>query len=440
MRSMTCRSSCSVDRARAVHLAHHPASEVELCTLLSVKTGGCSEDCGYCSQSSHHATGVRPQRMLDVDDVLAAARRAKELGSTRFCMGAAWRDAKEGPAFDRVLEMIRGVKAIGIEACVTLGMVSVQQANRLKEAGLDAYNHNLDTSRERYPSIVSTHTYDERLATLSAVRAAGITVCSGGVIGMGESIDDRCEMLRTLASLEPHPESVPINALVPVPGTPLADAPRVDPIEVVRMVACARILMPRARVRLSAGRKEMSREAQILAIYAGANSIFFGDTLLTTPNPDSDDDRALLRVTGLHAASARARRSSHVRVKTRTIRFPRWINIDRDRAGIDPGTFGDGSKACVRDRKQIVGFLPAGPGSQSSKSSRTGVLHPTGMSPRSAATSYTDDQARTYCRESTSSAAQHLVALRLPLHGSNDLGPAIELVRDVEPRVGRATK
>ena len=288
-----------VDRACAVHLAHHPASEVELCTLLSVKTGGCSEDCGYCSQSSHHATGVRPQRMLDVDDVLAAARRAKELGSTRFCMGAAWRDAKEGPAFDRVLEMIRGVKAIGIEACVTLGMVSVQQANRLKEAGLDAYNHNLDTSRERYPSIVSTHTYDERLATLSAVRAAGITVCSGGVIGMGESIDDRCEMLRTLASLEPHPESVPINALVPVPGTPLADAPRVDPIEVVRMVACARILMPRARVRLSAGRKEMSREAQILAIYAGANSIFFGDTLLTTPNPDSDDDRALLRVTGL---------------------------------------------------------------------------------------------------------------------------------------------
>ena len=288
-----------VDRSRAVHLAHHPPSEVELCTLLSVKTGGCSEDCGYCSQSSHHPTGLRPQRMLDVEHVLAAARRAKQLGSTRFCMGAAWRDAKDGPAFDRVLEMIRGVKAIGIEACVTLGMLSTQQAHRLKEAGLDAYNHNVDTSREHYGSIVSTHTYDERLATLAAVRAAGITVCSGGVIGMGESIDDRCEMLRTLAGLDPHPESVPINALVPVPGTPLAGAPRVDPIDVVRMIACARILMPRARVRLSAGRKEMPREAQILAIYAGANSIFFGDTLLTTPNPDSDDDRELLRITGL---------------------------------------------------------------------------------------------------------------------------------------------
>jgi biotin synthase len=288
-----------IDRSRAVHLAHHPATEVELCTLLSVKTGGCSEDCGYCSQSSHYATGVRPQRMLHVEQVLAAARRAKQLGSTRFCMGAAWRDAKDGPAFERVLDMIRGVKAIGIEACVTLGMLSAEQARRLKDAGLDAYNHNLDTSRERYGSIVSTHTYDERLATLSAVRAAGITVCSGGVIGMGESIDDRCEMLRTLASLEPPPESVPINALVPVPGTPLADVPRVDPIDVIRMIACARVLMPSARVRLSAGRREMPREAQILAIYAGANSIFFGETLLTTPNPDTGDDRELLRITGL---------------------------------------------------------------------------------------------------------------------------------------------
>jgi biotin synthase len=290
-----------VDRSRAVHLAHHPASEVELCTLLSVKTGGCSEDCGYCSQSSHNASGVRPQRMLDLDRVLSAARKAKETGSTRFCMGAAWRDAKDGPAFERVLEMIRGVKALGIEACVTLGMLTSEQALKLREAGLDAYNHNLDTSREHYGSIVSTHTYDERLATLAAVRAAGITVCSGGIIGMGESINDRCEMLRTLASLDPHPESVPINALVPVAGTPLAHAPRVDPLDVVRMIACARILMPTARVRLSAGRKEMPREAQILAIYAGANSIFFGETLLTTPNPESDDDRELLRAAGLTA-------------------------------------------------------------------------------------------------------------------------------------------
>jgi biotin synthase len=288
-----------IDRARSVHLAHHPASEVELCTLLSVKTGGCSEDCGYCAQSSHHATGVRPQRMLDVEQVLAKARIAKEFGSTRFCMGAAWRDAKDGPAFEHVLDMIRGVKALGLEACVTLGMLSPGQAQRLKDAGLDAYNHNLDTSREHYRSIVSTHSYDDRLATLAAVRAAGITVCSGGVIGMGESIEDRCELLRTLASLDPHPESVPINALVPVPGTPLEGAPRVDPLDVVRMVACARILMPSARVRLSAGRKDLPREAQILAIYAGANSIFFGDTLLTAPNSDSDDDRELLRATGL---------------------------------------------------------------------------------------------------------------------------------------------
>jgi biotin synthase len=237
--------------------------------------------------------------MLDVEQVLAAARRAKELGSTRFCMGAAWRDAKDGPAFEHVLDMIRGVKALGIEACVTLGMLSPEQARKLGEAGLDAYNHNLDTSREHYRSIVTTHTYDDRLATLTAVRAAGITVCSGGVIGMGESIEDRCELLRTLASLNPHPESVPINALVPVRGTPLENAPRVDPLDVVRMIACARILMPSARVRLSAGRKELPREAQILAIYAGANSIFFGDTLLTTPNSDSDDDRELLRATGL---------------------------------------------------------------------------------------------------------------------------------------------
>ena len=295
-----------VDEARAVHRQHHPEHEVQLCTLLSVKTGGCPEDCAYCPQSSHYETGVGPERMLDVDEVLAAAARARAQGSTRFCMGAAWREVKDGPAFDRVLTMVRGVKALGLEACVTLGMLTETQAQRLKDAGLDAYNHNVDTSREHYRSIISTRTYDERLATLRNARAAGITVCSGGIIGMGESADDRCEMLRTLANLDPQPESVPINALVRTPGTPLADRPPVDPLDLVRMVACARILMPRARVRLSAGRTELSREAQLLAMYAGANSIFYGDKLLTTPNPEADDDLALLRDAGLRVQPAAA--------------------------------------------------------------------------------------------------------------------------------------
>jgi biotin synthase len=288
-----------LDRARTVHRAHHPDGEVQLCTLLSVKTGGCPEDCAYCPQSSHYETNVGPEKMLDVDDVIASARRAKEHGSTRFCMGAAWREVKDGPAFDRVLTMVRGVKELGLEACVTLGMLTATQAARLKEAGLDAYNHNLDTSREHYRSIISTRAYDDRLRTLRNVREAGITVCSGGIIGMGESADDRCEMLRTLANLEPQPESVPINALVRVPGTPLEHLPPVDPLDLVRMIACARVLMPQARVRLSAGRTELSREAQTLALYAGANSIFYGDRLLTTPNPGADEDRELLRDAGL---------------------------------------------------------------------------------------------------------------------------------------------
>ncbi|HEX8792087.1 MAG TPA: biotin synthase BioB [Polyangiaceae bacterium] len=292
-----------VDEARAVHRAHHADSEVQLCTLLSVKTGGCPEDCAYCPQSSHYETDVGPEKMLDVNEVLAAARRAREAGSTRFCMGAAWREVKDGPAFDRVLTMVRGVKDLGMEACVTLGMLSETQAARLKEAGLDAYNHNVDTSRENYRSIITTRTYDDRLRTLERVRAAGITVCSGGIIGMGESIDDRCEMLLTLANLDPQPESVPINALVRVAGTPLEHLPPVDPLDLVRMVAVARILMPRARVRLSAGRTELSREAQLLAMYAGANSIFYGDKLLTTPNPAGDEDVALLRDAGLRAAA-----------------------------------------------------------------------------------------------------------------------------------------
>jgi biotin synthase len=288
-----------VDRARAVHLEFHPKSEVQLCTLLSVKTGGCPEDCAYCPQSSHYDTGVKGEALLPVADVIQAARDAKERGATRFCMGAAWREPKDGPAFDRVLEMVRGVKDIGLEACLTAGMLSDSQAERLKTAGLDAYNHNLDTSRKHYKSIITTRVFDDRLATLRRVREAGITVCSGGIIGMGESIDDRCGMLVELASLEPHPESVPVNALVRIAGTPLESLPPVEPLELVRMIATARILMPRARVRLSAGRTELGKEAQLLCLYAGANSIFYGERLLTTENPEEDADRELMRSAGL---------------------------------------------------------------------------------------------------------------------------------------------
>jgi biotin synthase len=266
-----------------------------------VKTGGCPEDCSYCSQSSHHKTPVKGEAMLKVEDVVAAARRAKEQGATRFCMGAAWREVKDGPAFDRVLNMVREVKGMGLEACVTLGMLNDEQAAKLKEAGLDAYNHNIDTSREHYRSIISTRTFDDRMATLRRVRNAGITVCSGGIIGIGESVDDRCRMLVELASLDPHPESVPVNALVRVKGTPLESLPPIDPLELVRMIATARILMPRSKVRLSAGRSELGREAQLLCLYAGANSIFYGDKLLTTPNPDEDEDASLIRAAGLRA-------------------------------------------------------------------------------------------------------------------------------------------
>ncbi len=288
-----------VDRARAEHRAHFMDNEVQLCTLLSVKTGGCPEDCAYCPQSSHYDTGVDAERMLDVEQVISAARLAKGAGATRFCMGAAWREVKDGPAFDRVLSMVREVKSLGLEACVTLGMLNEEQAGRLKEAGLDAYNHNLDTSRAAYRSIISTRSYDDRLRTLRNVRAAGITVCSGGIIGMGESIDDRVGMLVELAKLDPHPESVPVNALVRTPGTPLADRPPVSGVELVRMVATARLMMPRSRVRLSAGRGELSEEAQLLALYAGANSIFYGDKLLTTPNPAENEDLGLIERAGL---------------------------------------------------------------------------------------------------------------------------------------------
>ena len=291
-----------VDKARAVHLQFHAENEVQLCTLLSVKTGGCPEDCAYCPQSSKHDTGVDAERMLDVDQVLASARRAKEIGSTRFCMGAAWREVKDGPAFDRVLDMVRGVKALEMEACVTLGMLSEGQAQKLKEAGPAANKHNLDTGKSHYKSIISTRVYEDRLTTLKNVRKAGITVCCGGIIGMGESIDDRCDLLAPLANLDPQPESVPVNALVAVAGTPLEHLPKVDPFELVRAIAVARILMPKSKVRLSAGREGMTREAQMLCLMAGANSIFFGEKLLTTPNPDADADLALLRDAGLKPA------------------------------------------------------------------------------------------------------------------------------------------
>jgi biotin synthase len=242
--------------------------------------------------------------MLKPDEVLAAAAQARSAGATRFCMGAAWREVKDGPAFDSVLEMVRGVRKLGMEACVTLGMLNEEQAQRLADAGLSAYNHNLDTSKSFYGRIITTRTYEDRLRTLQNVRKAGITVCCGGIIGMGESKDDRCAMLATLANLDPQPESVPINSLVAVEGTPLADRPRVDPLDLVRAIATARILMPKAKVRLSAGREELSREAQVLCFLAGANSVFYGDKLLTTGNPDVEADQALLRDAGLRAAPA----------------------------------------------------------------------------------------------------------------------------------------
>ena len=285
-------------RAQTVHREHHQPGEVQLCTLLSVKTGGCPEDCGYCPQSSKYDTGVDAERMMKAPEVLEAAARAKAAGASRFCMGAAWREVKDGPAFDEVLEMVRGVRTLGLEACCTLGMLSESQADRLAEAGLTAYNHNLDTSKTFYGKIISTRTFEDRLTTLSRVRKAGITVCSGGIIGMGESLDDRAGMLMTLANMDPQPESVPINALVATPGTPLADRPPVDPVEFVRMIATARILMPKTKVRLSAGRLELSREAQLLCFLAGANSIFYGEKLLTTGNPDIEADQALLRAAG----------------------------------------------------------------------------------------------------------------------------------------------
>jgi len=289
-----------VFRAATVHREHWDPNNVEMSTLVSIKTGACPEDCSYCTQSSRYETGLKYEPLLQIQEVMKQAHAAKAAGSHRLCMGAAWREIKDGPQFDAVLEMVKGVKSLGMEACVTLGMLKEHQAARLKEVGLDYYNHNLDTSPENYCNIVSTRTYQDRLDTLEAVRKAGIHVCSGGILGMGESREDRVGLIHQLANLPEQPRSVPINKLMRMPGTPLADAQPIDDIEFVRTVAVARIVMPRSRVRLSAGRVDMSPAVQALCFVAGANSMFAGEKLLTAANPDADDDLAMLRSLGMN--------------------------------------------------------------------------------------------------------------------------------------------
>jgi len=286
-------------KAQQVHREHHNPNAVQLCTLCNIKTGLCPEDCAYCSQSVHNKTELEPQPLADIETVIAEAKAAKAHGSTRFCMGAAWREVKDGAQFERVLEMVRQVAALELEVCCTLGMLKPHQAQRLKEAGLTAYNHNLDTSPDYYGKVITTRTYQDRLETIQAVSAAGISVCCGGILGMGESVSDRLALLAALAELDPVPESIPINCLVPVAGTPLKDTPPVDSIELVRMVATTRILFPHAIVRLSAGRLQMSDELQALCLLAGANSIFTGPVLLTTPNPETTQDEQLLKRLGM---------------------------------------------------------------------------------------------------------------------------------------------
>ncbi|MGB9990504.1 biotin synthase BioB [Pseudoduganella rhizocola] len=285
-------------RAQQTHRANFPDGDVELATLLSIKTGGCEEDCGYCPQAARYDTGVEAKKILGLDTVLEAARQAKDNGATRFCMGAAWRSPKDRD-MDKVEEMVREVKALGLETCATLGMLEEQQAERLKAAGLDYYNHNLDTAPEFYDNVISTREYQDRLDTLGHVRNAGLKVCCGGIVGMGESRDQRAGLIAQLANLNPYPESVPINHLVQVEGTPLYGMDRLDPLEFVRTIAVARITMPKARVRLSAGRRELGEAVQAMCFMAGANSIFYGDKLLTTDNPEANDDRALLEKLGL---------------------------------------------------------------------------------------------------------------------------------------------
>ncbi len=291
-------------QAQQVHRAHFPEGDVELATLLSIKTGGCEEDCGYCPQAARYDTGVEAKKILELDQVLDAAREAKASGATRFCMGAAWRSPKERD-MDKVEAMVRGVKELGLETCATLGMLEEGQADRLKEAGLDYYNHNLDTAPEFYDNVISTREYQDRLDTLGRVRNAGLKVCCGGIVGMGESRQQRAGLIAQLANLNPYPESVPVNHLVQVEGTPLHGLDPLDPLEFVRTIAVARITMPKARVRLSAGRRQMGEAVQAMCFLAGANSIFYGDKLLTTGNPEAEDDRALLAKLGLrtHAST-----------------------------------------------------------------------------------------------------------------------------------------
>jgi biotin synthase len=290
-------------KAHSAHRQHFDPNAVQVSTLLSIKTGGCSEDCGYCSQSARYRTGIDNEGLMPLDEVLASARAAKERGATRFCMGAAWRGPKEKD-LQPVLEMVRAVKSLGMETCTTLGMLKAGQAEQLRDAGLDYYNHNLDTAPEYYGEVISTHGYGDRLDTLSKVRDAGMKVCCGGIVGLGESRSARAGLIAQLAALDPAPESVPINLLVRIPGTPLSDKPALDPIEFVRTIAVARICMPTSMVRLSAGRQEMPDYLQALCFFAGANSIFYGDKLLTTPNPDTDQDQQLFAKLGLHSMPA----------------------------------------------------------------------------------------------------------------------------------------
>lgn len=290
--------------AATIHREFHATGEVQVCTLLSIKTGGCPEDCAYCPQAARYDTGIDVQALMQTEEVLVYARRAKNAGSTRFCMGAAWREVRDNRDFDRVLEMVKGVNELGMEVCCTMGMLTEEQAKKLSDAGLYAYNHNVDTSEDHYSDIITTRTYDDRLKTLGNVRKAGISICSGGIIGLGESHDDRIGMLHTLSTLPVHPGSVPINALVRVAGTPLQDNPKVDIWDMIRMIATARLIMPSAMVRLSAGRAEMSISDQALCFMAGANSIFSGDKLLTTPNPAFDQDNAMYKLLGLKVREA----------------------------------------------------------------------------------------------------------------------------------------
>jgi len=299
-----------VHRAGVVHRQHHDPLEVQVSSLLSIKTGGCVEDCAYCPQAARYHTDVEVHKLLPLTEVIEAAKNAKKGGASRFCMGAAWREVRDNSDFDKVLEMVREVNSLNMEVCCTLGMLTEEQAKKLDEAGVYAYNHNVDTSEEHYNDIITTRTYEDRLDTIKNVRKTGMTVCSGGIIGMGESVEDRIGMLITLSAMEPHPESVPVNALVPIEGTPLADQPTVSSWEMIRMVATTRVVLPEAAVRLSAGRGQMSKEAQAMCFMSGANSIFAGDKLLTTPNPEFNEDMQLFKDLGITAKEPVQRRAA----------------------------------------------------------------------------------------------------------------------------------